>query len=193
MLNEVIEAEVDIECNRKWLFFPLQKVLRGRILLSRIKEKGALALVDEGVPDDFPGQRIRLDLNASTGWIIEPIHDNPICLQYVKRRELRLEPPITEFSGVNSQEWLYWLKLGIKCKKLRPITGKLPEKISYRPPYDYMKSTLTGDDLLYEVLRKYPTVAMDYLKLTEEQRTEYRKAIGAFEDQKTEYRHPIGV
>jgi len=152
--GSVLEVELAAG-NRQVLFRPLgsDRRLRGRYDFSKILLDGAAEL--HRTWGEIPGQRIRIDTEAGTGAVVEPIHDDPVLKEKVER-QYRLAPPVEEFKGINVARWVRAVGRLLQSGLAGLVKGEAPE---VEPVHDAPTPT--------EIL-----AAIEYRKLSGEEKAE---------------------
>ena len=129
----LIEVEIDGPQNQALYFRPLQRRVRGRFDLHRVKEPNAGKLLGTW-PDPIPGQRLALNVDTGEAAIVEPLYEP----QYAAIRE-RIEAqgrklgPERESFKVDVPTWAYWLQSAVSSGVARVTAGTLPESIEGMP------------------------------------------------------------
>lgn len=118
------------ERNREVFFAPLKRSLRGRFDVRNDSEpeasKTRLAVI--------PGQRLRLDPDAGTGEILEPLHEPQYASlrETIARANMKLEPP-TQPAATDWPTLVFWTKRAVESGHARVLAGELPEKVEGTP------------------------------------------------------------
>ena len=134
-----IEIEIDGKRNEALRFRPLQRTIRGRFDLNRVAEPQARMKTTEW-PEPVPSQRIGIDLDAGTGFVLEPIHQNPVLKSRIEKRGLQLAAEREEFKNVDLPTWLFWIKRAVDSGLAKVVVGELPAKIEGEPQMDFIVS-----------------------------------------------------
>lgn len=172
----MIRAQYDNK-NRNWWFRPLQRALRGRFLLDRVAEPTAMAHRDK-IPVDVPGLIVAVDRQKREGYLIEPIHDHPKIVEWVKKIGKSLDEPTTTFENIDPDEWLFFIDAANKAGKVQ-VEGVIPDKIDYTPPKNYLQGkSKRGQERLAEVCRDDPATAAAYVGMDSKQRKEFESLVG---------------
>ena len=134
MKANVIEIEVNGgNKNRNLIFPPLgARLIRGRFDPARAmehdKEANSARSFHAG---PIPGQVLGLDLDAQTGYIRDPLADDPeheVLREKIKRKS-RLPPAREEFPNPHVPTWLHWFKRAVEDGICTVVAGKLPDDI----------------------------------------------------------------
>jgi len=135
--NNTIAIEIDGAHNEQLRFRPLQRSIRGRFDLNRIREPQARMKTTEW-PEPIPSQRIGIDLDSGTGFIVETIHQHPAIKARIEQRGMQLAPEREEFSNVDLPTWLYWIKQAVESGLAKVVVGELPERIEGEPQMEFV-------------------------------------------------------
>lgn len=132
--SNVVEIEIDGPHNQALYFRPLQRRIRGRFDLHRVKEPNAGKLL-QAWPEPIPGQHLALNVDTGEGAIIEPLHSPEFAAirEKIERRGQKLGPERETLSGVHVPTWLFYLKGLVETGVAKLVSGKLPEKIDGTP------------------------------------------------------------
>jgi hypothetical protein len=133
----VLEVEVDTPTNANLIFLPIGgKKVRGRFDWRRVKEPLA-AMAAARWPDGgvIPGQRIGVDLDSGTGFIVDPLHEaeHALTKEKIVAQGLALPPARQDFAGVHVPTWLHWIKRAVEAGLAKIVTGTLPAIIDGTP------------------------------------------------------------
>lgn len=172
-----VEITIDSPRNSCAYFRPLDRSVRGRFMLSRVKEPTAMSFRDR-IPEDVAGQTIGIDTDTGTGYLMEPLHQDERVKAYAAKRGKRLEPARQEFAGVEVNAWLFWMRRLVDSGLARVVNGKLPETVEYDPPPRFGKQPKRGNARLREIFQRHPDVAAQYSAWTKDQRTAWEQLVG---------------
>jgi hypothetical protein len=138
MTSEVLEIEVGNDSNDNLLFAPIQRRVRGRFDYLRVNEQKARALVDN-FPQGIPGQRLRLNVNAKEGELIEPLREEAHAVTGERVRALHgALPPHEKFKDAHVPTWLYWMKRAVESGNAKLVHGKFPAVIPGQPQLNFL-------------------------------------------------------
>lgn len=140
--ENILEIEFDGPQNENPVFRPLQRKLRGRFDLNRIKEPQA-RLKANLFPDPIPGQRIRVNLDNGEAAVVEPLsmpEFEPIRSRYEfddnGRKRFRFAPEV-EPINVELPTLLYWMRADVNAGTAKVVRGSFPEKIEGKPQRNF--------------------------------------------------------
>lgn len=136
----VIEIEIRGE-NRNLFFEPLDRVVRGELDFLKIREPQARMQADKW-PVPIPGQRLRLDLKAGVGYLVDPLHDelHRATREQIEKR-FRLPPAEERFENVHVASWIDRMQRAVRGGHAVLTQGQFPDKLPGKP----IQSYLTGD------------------------------------------------
>src|SRR5882757_5453439 len=91
MKNNLLEVEFDTANNANVFFQPLQRTLRGRFDVRRMKDAGRLF---SEWPQPIPGQRLSVNFDSGECEIIEPLWEAPYTAtrERIEQRGMKLAP-----------------------------------------------------------------------------------------------------
>ena len=137
----VVEIEIDGPHNENLIFMPIgAKRVRGRFDWRRVREPlAAITAARWPAGGVIPGQRIGLDLETGTGFVVDPLHDdaNALTRERIVGQGLALPPARQEFPSVHVPTWLHWIKRAVEAGLAKIVTGALPAKIEGEPKLSF--------------------------------------------------------
>lgn len=135
--SNTIEIEIDGQHNEHLRFRPLQRSIRGRFDLNRIREPQA-RMQSANWPEPIPSQRIGVDLDSRTGFVVETIHQHPTLKTRIEQHGMKLAPEREEFTNVDLPTWLFWIKRAVESGLAKVVVGELPERIDGEPQMEFI-------------------------------------------------------
>ena len=138
MKATAVELEIDGAGNECLHFRPLERKLRGRLDLTRVKEPLA-AVEAQKWPKPIPSQRLGIDA-MGIGYLLEPLHDadNTALREKITKQGMGLEPARMTFEGIDLPTWYFWLQRAVESGIAKVISGKLPERIEGKPRMNFV-------------------------------------------------------
>lgn len=132
-LANVIEIEIDGKNNQTLYFRPLQRRIRGRFDLHRVKEPNAGRLFNSW-PEPIPGQRLSLNMDTGEAAIVEPLQapENAALKAKIEAQGQSIAPAREEMT-VDVPTWAFWIKGAVEAGAARVVEGILPEVIEGKP------------------------------------------------------------
>lgn len=133
----VIEIEVDNATNSDLHFVPTGTRVRGGFAAGRVRLAAAGQLALE-LPDGVPGQRVRIDTDAKTGAILEPLADpaaKPLRTAVAKivtgepdatEDRVSFAPAVKEYLNADPAKWVGWMARAVKAGYAKLTKGTLP-------------------------------------------------------------------
>lgn len=89
-------------------------------------------------PEPIPSQRIGIDLDSRTGFVVETIHQHPALKSRIEQRGMRLAAEREEFKNVDLPTWLFWLKRAVDSGLAKVVVGELPKTIEGEPQMEFI-------------------------------------------------------
>lgn len=131
MKANTIEVEFDTPLNANVLFQPLQRTLRGRFDVRRMKDAGRLF---SEWPQPIPGQRLSVNLDNGECHVIEPLWEVEFSAirERIESKGMKLAPG-RETVQAQPATLHYWLKQLIDSGKCKVVSGELPSKVDGVP------------------------------------------------------------
>jgi hypothetical protein len=128
MAKNTVTIEIDGPLNQSVYFRPLQKRIRGRFDLHRVKEPNAGKLHSLW-PEPIPGQYLMLDFVTGEGAIVEPLWEAKFAAirDKIEQQGQKLPEAREIFQGVDSATWVYWLKGLVDTGTAKLIEGEFPK------------------------------------------------------------------
>lgn len=158
-MNAVVEIEADAGQGRAVFFPPLQRAVRGRLVIGQCPEADGGLMRTWSAP--VPGMVIGLTADG-VGFLRDPLAPEaarsvvvevagvqggprPVIVQdesanrtRVEKAGLRLGPAREEFPGADVPTWMWWMKRCVEAGLARVISGQLPETISGNPKRSFV-------------------------------------------------------
>jgi hypothetical protein len=130
--------EVDAPENRKLLFRPASRVLRGRFDPLRLTNPGELLNDFRG---GIPGVRLVLDFGTNQARIEDPLLDPENTAIRAKAEKYNLRPEnraVFELDQDGLATWLHFARLGLEGGQFKLVSGELPEKLPGKVKMDFV-------------------------------------------------------
>jgi hypothetical protein len=126
--GNTIIVEIDGNLNQSCYWRPLQKRIRGRFDLHRVKEPNAGKLHSIW-PEPIPGQQLSLDLVTAEGAILEPLYEAKFAAirEKIEQQGQKLPAEREIFQGVDVATWVFFLRELVDSGKARLIEGEFPK------------------------------------------------------------------
>lgn len=126
--SNLVVIEVDTPQNSNVVFRPLQKPIRGKFDLHRVREPNAGKLHSLW-PAPIPGQLLSLDLVTAEGVILDPLYEEKFASIRSKIEELgqKLPPQREVFQGADVATWVFYMRELVNSGKAKLIEGEFPK------------------------------------------------------------------
>jgi hypothetical protein len=130
-MKNLIEVEFDTALNANVQFPPLQRTLRGRFDVRRMKDPGRLF---SEWPEPIPGQRLSVNFDSGECEVIEPLWNAEFgaTRERIESKGLKISPG-RESVQAQPATLHYWLKELIDTDKVKIVSGELPAKVQGTP------------------------------------------------------------
>jgi hypothetical protein len=167
-MPNLIEIEIDGPRNESLYFQPLMRKVRGRVDFLRSPDKQGRGLFDKW-PTPIPGERLGIDLQTGTGYVLEPLHDKAHAdtRRRIEANKLRLQDERQEFPNAHVPTWLNRMKAAVESGIAKLVTGKLPERIDGEPDLTVFSRSAASrtDALLAEMAAQNARLAAAFERL----------------------------
>lgn len=172
--SATVEIQIDHK-NKNVSFPPLDRKVRGAFDVNRERDPHAAMLRDR-VPF-IPGQIIGCDPEAGTGWITDPLADDPKLVEFVRNRGERVPPAREEFTEIDVAEWCHWIGRLATDGKGKVVTGTAPDVSPSYVPRSPIEPR-TRDARRSQLLRNDPKLAWEFVNAPKEKRAEFESLMG---------------
>lgn len=145
-MKSVLEVEIKTPNSGNVYFGPYGDPLRGAMDLLRA------SLYDQQLssqavefPRGLPGKHVRVNLDAGTVTIVEPL-DFPEWADERNKLEARGKTykPDQEIPSPRISDWLHELKRCLDCGCARLVSGKLPDDLGQESPHEFDRNQQAG-------------------------------------------------
>jgi len=173
----MVEIEVSSSLGQSLFFLPLNRVLRGRLMLDAIKHARDLS---DKYPHPIPGLVIGLDPASAKAWVRDPLYDTEHSAARAQLASFAMGPAREEFNSVDVATWAYWLRNAVASGSARVVCGEIPEVNGLVRKSIFTQQKPEKDqqiDRLMATVDKLTGTIADLLKLPESKRKQLADAL----------------
>ena len=141
--KNIVEIDIDSPQHRVVQFFPLDRLLEGRVDFYRRENAQEIQRKNElGCPQVLPGRRVGVDLDMKQGYLVELMYRDEAAKKWydANREKLNLgslPPQVETFDEIFVDCWLYWMDRLVTEHKAILVTGDFPKVFTYKPPFNF--------------------------------------------------------